>query len=62
MDSSSILFPNSTIRELSKLISAREISPVELIEAELEQINKIKADATRCEYPFVASKTRLETS
>jgi aspartyl-tRNA(Asn)/glutamyl-tRNA(Gln) amidotransferase subunit A len=41
MDSSSILFPNSTIRELSKLISAREISPVELIEAELEQINKL---------------------
>ena len=41
MDNSSILSLNSTIRELSKLILAREISPVELIEAELEQINKL---------------------
>jgi aspartyl-tRNA(Asn)/glutamyl-tRNA(Gln) amidotransferase subunit A len=41
MKRSSIYTINSTIKDLSRLISTGEISPVDLVEAELEHINKL---------------------
>ena len=41
MRSSSFNILNLTIKDLSKLISTREISPVDLIEATLERIARL---------------------